>query len=98
MVATLKVALDDDGHLPRETFFHRVKAQYPNLDTEADVLIEAFRSELSTHLPPLDDATATLLPFAGRLPPPLGRRPNGSSQNQRRKLRHLKAGRVPAAF
>ncbi len=88
VVATL-VALDDDGHLPRETFFHRVKAQYPNLDTEADVLIEAFRSELSTHLPPLDDATATLLAALDGSRLPWGIVTNGSSQNQRRKLRHL---------
>lgn len=88
VVATM-VAMDDDGRLPRETFFHQVKSQHPRLDAEVDELVEAFRSELSTHLPPLDDAAAALLAALDGAQLPWGIVTNGSSQHQRRKLRHL---------
>jgi putative hydrolase of the HAD superfamily len=88
VVAAL-VVLDDDGHLPREAFFQSVKTLYPSLDVEVPKLIEDFRSELSAHLPPLDGAAATLLAVLDTAGIPWGIVTNGSSQNQRRKIRHL---------
>lgn len=86
---TMFVTLDDDGHLPRDALFQMIKARYPDLETEVDPLVIAFRAQLGAYLPPLGEAISTLLTSLDTAGLPWGIVTNGSSQNQRGKLRHL---------
>jgi putative hydrolase of the HAD superfamily len=87
-VSTL-IALDADGYTPRDALFRTLKAHYPSLLDDVDVLVEHYRRQLVAHLPPLDSGAATLLAALDQASVPWGIVTNGSSLNQRGKIAKL---------
>lgn len=58
---TLLTELDGGGHTPKHQLFATVKAHYPVLTDEVDILVTAFRHQLHAHLPPLEQGASRLL-------------------------------------
>jgi putative hydrolase of the HAD superfamily len=70
-----------------------LKAHYPQLENDVDVLVRAFRAQLLVHLPPLEAEAAGLLAALDDARVPWGIVTNGSCLSQRGKVRTLELER-----
>jgi putative hydrolase of the HAD superfamily len=87
-VATIML-LDGGGYTPREALFGAIKERHAWLVGEVDALVREYRDQVVTYLPPLDDGSAGLLAALREAGVPWGIVTNGSSLNQRAKIRQL---------
>jgi putative hydrolase of the HAD superfamily len=82
------IAVDAGGSTPRDVVFTRLKERHPSLTDEVDLLVEAFREELATHITGLDESPAQLLDALARVGIPWGIVTNGAP-SQLLKIRNL---------
>jgi putative hydrolase of the HAD superfamily len=81
--------LDRGGYAPRDALFQAIKEHFPSLLDDVDALVSAYREQVHTHLPALDAGTVGLLAALREARVPWGIVTNGSSLNQRAKIRTL---------
>jgi len=87
--ASALMLLDAGGHTPKDALFRGIKEAYRRLVNDVDSLVNAFRAQLITHLPPLNAGATILLAALDEAHLPWGIVTNGSSPAQRAKIHTL---------